>query len=84
MLFWVVSKTLLVCELDQYALLIINYVVGTGNLRCKAPHHIQVRKKEREKERKKERKTERKKERKKPTNPSPVYPGLQHFHTSHI
>jgi hypothetical protein len=74
--------------LDQYALLIINYVVGTGNLRCKAPHHIQVRKKERkkerEKERKKERQKERKKERKKPTNPSPVYPGLQHFHTSHI
>ena len=44
------SKTLLVCELDQYALLIINYVVGTRNLRGKALHYMQVQKKEGKKE----------------------------------
>ena len=45
------NKTLLVCELDRYALPIINYAVGTGNSKGKALHYMQVRKKERKKER---------------------------------
>jgi len=76
------SKTLLVCELDQYALLVINYVVGTVNSRGKAPHYMQVRKKERKKEREKER--ERKKERKKERNKQTLLLFTQAFNTSTV